>query len=227
MPDRRKNSRGASRPSIVNTTLFGNSRLFAGIGLDDRLFRLDPRDLRAERDAHRSRSVVAGGLHELAGRRRDPLGAGVLDRHVRPRVLLQRADLLDVLGLGPREVLPAVGERDVRPGRAESDRGLERRVAAADDQALFPGELLGVVEAVEDLVEVLAGTREAPVIAAAADRDDDAPRLRYRRTVAVVEEKDAPLRSILSMRANVTATPAALRCDSRVSSSSSLGWTSV
>ena len=80
----------------------------------------------------------------------------MLDRHVGRRILLEHPDLLDVLGLGSRELLLAVRERDVRSGRAERDRGLQRRVAAADDEDLLAGELLRVVEAVEDLVEVFS-----------------------------------------------------------------------
>lgn len=113
----------------------------------------------------------------------------MLDRHVGRGILLELTDLPDVLGLRPRELLLAVRECYVRARRTERDRGLQRRVAAADDKDLPAGELLGVVETVEDLVEAFAGAPKPSVVAAPADRHDDAARLRHGPLVPVMEEK--------------------------------------
>src|SRR5439155_23059125 len=101
------------------------------------------------------------------------------------RVLHQRADLLDVLRLRPREFLSAVGERHARARSRERDRGLQRRIAASHDQELPSGELLRVVEPVADLVRLLAGDAELPVAAAPAHGDERAPRAGHRFSVAL------------------------------------------
>jgi hypothetical protein len=115
-------------------------------------------------------------LHELADRGVDPLGARRLDRDVRHRVGAQGFESLDVLGLRARELWSAVGERDRRAALRERDRRLQRAVAAADDEHRLARELLGIVQAVEDLAGILAGHAELAEVARAADRDDHTAR---------------------------------------------------
>jgi hypothetical protein len=89
------------------------------------------------------------------------------------------------------ELLAAVGKGDARASVRERGRGLERRVSSADGQRVLSGEVPGVVEAVEDLVEILARDAQPPVIAAAADGDEDAPRACHRLPVGMMEEERA------------------------------------
>ena len=57
----------------------------------------------------------------------------------------------DVLGLGPGQLWLAVGQRDRGAPLDQRDRGLDRRVAAADDQRVLADEVLRVVEPITDL----------------------------------------------------------------------------
>ena len=92
------------------------------------------------------------------------------------------------LGLGREKAVLPVGERDAGAGGGERDGRLERGVAAADDEDVLSGEVLRVVEPVEDLVELLAGHAEPAVRAAPPDRDDHAAGLgRGSRAPGVVE----------------------------------------
>ena len=170
---------------------------------------LDPRDPRREPHPQRAGPVRGRGVEERARGGRLLIGARLLDRDARRRVVFEHPELLDVLRLRASEVLAAVTERDVRARRDERDRRLERGVAAADDEGPLAGVVLRVVEAVEDLVgAVLAGHAEPPVIAAPADRDERrAARGRPARRRRDGARASPSRRSTRSMRAGVISMP--------------------
>ena len=57
-----------------------------------------------------------------------------------------RREAIDVVGFRPRELLATVADGDVGAGFGEGDGRFERAVAAADNEDLLSGEVLGVVE---------------------------------------------------------------------------------
>ena len=145
----------------------------------------------------RGAGALVGGLANLDGR----VGVGG-----------EGVELLDVAGLGPRELFFPVAQRDVRAARAERDGRLERAVAAADHKHVFAGVFLGVVEAVENLAEFLAGDAEFAVVAAAADGHDDPPRAGHVAVRAFEHQRFAVAREALDARGrDLDAGGAALR----------------
>ena len=124
----------------------------------------------AEQHADRARLAVLS--EEASSGGVDPLGGRLLDRHLGHRVGAQGLELGDVLRLGTAQLRLAIGERDVRTAGADGDGGLEGRVTATDDKDVLLAEVLGVVQAVVDLVEVLAWDAELAVVPGAADAHD-------------------------------------------------------
>src|SRR5262249_10025427 len=118
-------------------------------------------------------------------------GGGLFDVDGLGRVLLELLQLFDVLGFRARELLLAIGEGHMGAGVSERDGGLQSRVAASDDHDLLADKLFGVIKAIENFVEVLSWNAQPPVVAAAADGDDDAACPRNCFLVAMMEQEDA------------------------------------
>ena len=147
MPERRKKSSGASRPSMVKTTSLSSRISLPASSFSDDVGRLDADDLRSEGEADRAPAF-------------------------------QGPKLLEALGFRAAEGFLSVGERHRGARRGERDGGLDGGVTAPDDENLLPREVFGIVESIEDLVEVLSGHAEPAVRAALSDRDDRPPGFR-------------------------------------------------
>src|SRR5215472_2944628 len=110
-------------------------------------------------------------LRDLDIVRTDALDLG-LQHDLEAPGLLGCVDLLPVLHLGARETLAAVRQGDGRSWLVRDGVGrLERAVAAADHEHMLPAVLLGIDQAVDDLVEVLARNVELARRSPPTDRE--------------------------------------------------------
>ena len=172
MPERRKKSSGASRPIIAKTTSLGSVTALPSASVEHDARRRDlASSLRAQQQPDRAVRVLALRLMLRADRGVDALrGRASRPATSASRVLLELADLVDVLGLGARELLLAVAEGDVRRRASASAIAVSSAESPPPTTSTFlPVYSFGVVEAVVDLVELLAGHAERAVVAAAAD----------------------------------------------------------
>ena len=111
-----------------------------------------------------------GRLARSRHRRRRSLDAGRSITLSRPD-LLRRVHPLTVLHLGAREGFAAIGQRNLGVGLlGDAGGGLQRAVAAADDEHVLAAVLLGIDQAIDHLGLVLARNVELARGAAAADR---------------------------------------------------------
>ena len=215
IPERRKKSSGASRPIMAKTTSFAS------------VCRVPLPSVTTTASARTSSSLQPSMTRTRAGRvRRQPRimlwPSAVLTRSETGSSICTSArgsfssarSLSTFSGLGRANSLPRWASVTAAPAMAERDRALQRGVAASDDEHLLAGVVLGVVEAVEDLVELLAGHAERAVIAAAADGDDDAQRPHRLAAGQLHQQLAAPPLDALDVRAPaLDAVGAALRLE--------------